>query len=166
MTGRHRWIALLAAVALLASAVGVAGCGGGGDDGEGPATFGKTRIAINLGLAAGATKKWIVDPAQRGDFREGAPKRKRTIAKAVLAGAFSAKQLNDARKLAQRDPDLQPLLGRIAGFSTVLAGLTAALQGGNVDIPALVGVGDEVDQLLDAGRALGLDINETAPPSL
>lgn len=163
MRERNRWIALVAACALLVGGLGIAGCG---DDGEGPATFGKTRIAINLGLAAGATKKWIVDPAQNGDFEKGAPKRKRTIAKAVLAGAFAAKQLNDARKLAERDPDLQPLIARIAGFSTVIAGLTAALQGGNVDVGDLVGAGSEVDQLLDAGKALGLDIQERTPPGL
>lgn len=163
MTQRNRWIALVAACALLVGGLGAAGCG---DEGEGPAKFGKTRIAINLGLAAGATKKWIADPARRGDFKKGAPKRKRTIAKAVLAGAFAAKQLNDARKLAERDPELKPLIAKIAGFSTVIAGLTAALQGGNVNVAELVGAGSEVDQLLDAGKALGLDIRERTPPGL
>ena len=159
----------LLALALLAATLGVAGCGGGDEEGtatQGPARFGKTRIAVNLGLAAGATKRYIVDPAQEGGFAKGAPKRKRTIAKAIVAGAFAAKQLNDAKKLAERDPDIQPLVANITGLTGVLGGVTAALQGGNVDVTELVGAGSEVDQLLEAGKALGLDVTERTPPGL
>lgn len=161
----RKLIALVATAALLAGALGVAGCGED-ENAEGPARFGKTRIAVNLGLAAGATKRWIVDPAQEGGFAKGAPKRKRTIAKAIVAGAFAAKQLNDARKLAERDPELKPLLAKIAGLTAVLGGLTTALQDGKVDVQDLAGAGTDVDQLLDVGKTLGLDVKERTPPGL
>src|SRR5688572_18801113 len=101
---------LLAAVAL---SLAVAGCGDDTkvvtDEVNGEAVtrtvadvkFAKTKFVLHAGLAAGAFKRYILDPYQEGRFKAGAEKRKRTFVKAAIAGAFAVHEFKSARRAAE-----------------------------------------------------------------
>ncbi|WP_320670588.1 hypothetical protein [Patulibacter defluvii] len=124
----------------------------------------KVEIVTRLGLAAGATKRWIVDPAREGGFAKGAQKRKRTIAKAVLAGGFTLRMLQKAKEEADQDPKLRKLLPSIASATAAITALKGALGGGDAGaISKLVGGGNPLDGLMSAARGQGLDVKEEVP---
>lgn len=124
----------------------------------------KTEIVTRLGLAAGATKHWIVDPAREGGFKKGADKRKRTIAKAVLAGGFTLRMLQKAKEEANQDPKLKKLLPSIAGATAAITALRGVIGGGDEGaISKLIGGGNPLDGLLSAARGQGLDVKEEVP---
>lgn len=68
--------------------------------------FAKTRFALHAGLALGAFYRYIYKPLQSGGFKAGAEKRKRTFAKAAVAGLFTLHELKVARRFALANPTM------------------------------------------------------------
>ncbi|MEV7007822.1 hypothetical protein [Streptosporangium sp. NPDC051022] len=68
--------------------------------------FAKTRFALHAGLALGAFHRYIYKPLRAGGFKEGAEKRKRTFAKAAVAGLFAVHELRRAKSFAMGNPTL------------------------------------------------------------
>lgn len=157
--GRLRRLVTLLLVACLlpiGSGVALAGCG---DDTKAS----KTEIATRLGLSYVAFKRYIYTPAQEGQFRKGAEGRKRAIAKAAVAGAFTARMLQKAKEEADQDPQFAAYSDKIVASIASLGGLTALLQAGNLsDLSQVTENLGELDSLVAAGKALGItpDLNE------
>ncbi|GGO11961.1 hypothetical protein [Microbispora bryophytorum] len=91
--------------------------------------FAKTRFALHAGLALGAFHRYVYKPLRSGGFKAGADKRKRTIAKAVIAGAFALHQLKVARGFAAANPTL---CKAVEGVSNQFSALTGKLRNGTV----------------------------------
>ncbi|MEU6425321.1 hypothetical protein ABZ860_05435 [Microbispora sp. NPDC046973] len=89
--------------------------------------FAKTRFALHAGLALGAFHRYIYKPLRSGGFRAGAEKRKRTIAKAAIAGAFALHQLKVAKSFATANPTL---CRAVEGVNSQFAALTDKLHRG------------------------------------
>lgn len=161
-------IALLLTLCLLPLAgVTLAACGGDENAGSGDAAAqaengeqaSKVEIALRLGLAYGAYKRWIQDPAQEGQFQSGVDGRKRAIAKAALAGAFVARMLQKANEEAKKDPRYTDLVAKITASAATLGGLTSILKGGEgLDVSQLTGGNDTFDSLLDLAGKEGVDV--------
>ncbi len=120
----------------------------------------KTEIALRLGLAYGAFKRYIYTPAQEGKFKRGVDGRKRAIAKAAVAGAFTARMLQKAKEEADQDPEFARLAGRITATAASVGGLTAILKGGELDLGAITGDFGSLGGLLGAAQDLGIDAKE------
>ncbi|OFB41993.1 hypothetical protein Manayef4_16115 [Frankia sp. CgMI4] len=84
--------------------------------------FAKTRFAVHAGLALGAFHRYIYKPAKNGGFRSGAPKRKRTYAKAAVAGVFTVHELKVAKKFALANPSLCNVVQSISDKFNTLTG--------------------------------------------
>lgn len=156
----RRLLALLLVAALLpiGSGVALAGCG---DDTKAS----KTEIALRLGLAYGAFKRYIYTPAQEGQFKKGAEGRKTAIAKAAVAGAFTARMLQKAKEEADQDPKFAAYSNKIAASALSLGGLTAILKGGDFDLSKVTGGLGDLDSLVDAGKALGINTDTNSDVS-
>ncbi|MGW5260131.1 hypothetical protein ACWEQG_04100 [Microbispora sp. NPDC004025] len=89
--------------------------------------FAKTRFALHAGLALGAFHRYIYKPLRSGGFKAGAEKRKRTIAKAAIAGAFALHQLKVAKGFAAANP---ALCKAVQGVSDQFSALTGKLHDG------------------------------------
>lgn len=155
---RSRWRRLLALVlvACLLPAGGGAALAGCGDDTKAS----KTEIAARLGLSYVAFKRYIYTPAQEGQFRKGAEGRKAAIAKAAVAGAFTARMLQKAKEEADQDPQFAAYSNKIVAAIASLGGLTAILEGGNLgDLEQVTQNLGELDSLVAAGKALGIEPN-------
>lgn len=154
--GRLRRLIALVLVACLLPVGSAFALGGCGDDTKAS----KTEIATRLGLSYVAFKRYIYTPAQEGQFRKGAEGRKRAIAKAAVAGAFTARMLQKAKEEADQDPAFAAYSDKIVASIASLGGLTALLQGGDLgDLSQVTnGLGD-LDSLVSAGKALGIDPN-------
>jgi hypothetical protein len=123
-------------------AVGAPSAGAAGQDTATPAAcptkatrkLAKTRFVSNAGLAAGAFKRYIYAPYQKGSFKSGAPKQKRSIVKAAAAGLFVLDQLRRAKANAQADPTLcKALVTPLTTLSSSMSGLVGKLKQGQVD---------------------------------
>ncbi|MEV4379871.1 hypothetical protein [Streptosporangium sp. NPDC049644] len=89
--------------------------------------FAKTRFALHAGLALGAFYRYIYRPLRSGGFKEGAEKRKRTFAKAAVAGLFTVHELKVAKRFALANPTLcKGVTAVTASFSN----LTSKLKNG------------------------------------
>ncbi len=102
--------------------------------------FAKTQFVVHMGLAYGAFSRYIKNPYQRGDFKQGAEKRKRTIAKAAIAAVFTYSELKRARRAAESSDTLRrKLLNPIDGLLTKLDDAVAELKAGKLpDFAALL----------------------------
>ncbi|GAB2821929.1 hypothetical protein GCM10022221_20050 [Actinocorallia aurea] len=126
--------------------------------------FAKTRFVADAGLAFGAFNQWILKPYKAGGFNADAANRKRTIAKAVAAGAFSLNRLNAARKMINADPTLCKSLK--APVEAVWATATAAID--KIKTGDVSGIGDASSALEDLRQQAkddGLNIKDRQPPS-
>lgn len=151
----RRLVALVLVAALLpvGSSMALAGCG---DDTKAS----KTEIAARLGLAYVAFKRYIYTPAQEGQFKKGVDGRKRAIAKAAVAGAFTARMLQKAKEEADQDSQFAAYSDRIVATIASLAGLTTVLNGGDLgDLSQVTGGLGDLDGLVKAGEALGINPN-------
>lgn len=177
----RRSLALLLALAIpFATGAALTGCGKeeetatGGTD----TSASKVEIAARLGAATWLTKRYIVTPAKEGSFAKDAKKRKRSIAKAALAGAVSAKLVKGALEEAKKDPALAGAAGKLAavvGTGGALTAIQSALKG-NGDIGSIaesaiggitgsgiegVGSGDEKPGgLLDLVKGSGVGVGD------
>ncbi|NJP22859.1 hypothetical protein FLW53_01280 [Microbispora sp. SCL1-1] len=84
--------------------------------------FAKTRFALHAGLALGAFHRYIYKPLRSGGFKAGADKRKRTIAKAAIAGVFALHQLKVAKRFARANPTLCRAVEGVSSRFKTLAG--------------------------------------------
>jgi hypothetical protein len=160
-------------LALAGSSVAVAGCGSDSSSdkatsaqtaatGDAPKLV-KTRIALHLGLAAGAAHRWIIKPYRNGGFKKGAAKRKRTIAKGVLAAAFVAHEGKKARELAKQDPSLAPLADRISALIAKYGSLGAVLAGSSGSLGQVDGASEILNDVLGAAKDEGINPEEKTP---
>jgi len=173
-----RRIIALVAIALVGLSAGVAaGCGDKtkvvtdtGKNGQttvktvADVSFAKTKFVLHMGLAYGAFSRYIKNPYQRGAFKKGAPKRKRAIVKAALAGAFSYRELKLARRAAESSEVLRTKL--LGPFDTVLdqfGGALAGLKDGKLptDLGSLIG---GMAGLKTIASGAGFDFSEKNAP--
>ncbi|WP_327045099.1 hypothetical protein OG320_25665 [Microbispora sp. NBC_01189] len=87
----------------------------------------KTRFALHAGLALGAFHRYIYKPLRSGGFQQGAEKRKRTFAKAAVAGLFALHELRVAKGFAVANPTL---CRAVEGVDTKVRALTDRLKSG------------------------------------
>lgn len=125
--------------------------------------FAKTKFVLHTGLAIGAFKRYIANPLRDGGFRKGSPKRKRTIAKAVLAGAFVTHELRQARDAALSDDKLRGLGDRLGSVSEQLKLLLPTLVGGSLNPSSVSGILKGFGGISAAASALGAPVKERAP---
>ncbi|MFC4009966.1 hypothetical protein ACFOY2_22245 [Nonomuraea purpurea] len=117
----------------------------------------KTRFALHAGLALGAFHRYIYRPLRSGGFQAGAEKRKRTFAKAAVAGAFALHELKVARRFAMANPTLCKALDSVHGAVT---SLTGKLKGGTAT-PADLNAGKaSLDGLVHDASKTGIQVKE------
>jgi hypothetical protein len=101
--------------------------------------FAKTRFIANAGLAAGAFKRYIFTPYQKGSFKGGAQGQKRAIVKAAAAGVFALDQLRRAKANVEADPGLCKVLAApLSNLMSTLKNTVGKLKRGEAD-PATIG---------------------------
>jgi hypothetical protein len=128
--------------------------------------FAKTKFVIHGGLAYGAFHRYVYKPYKAGSFKKGAPKRKRSIAKAAVAGAFTLNELRLMRNAALSDDKLRPLADRISKIVPTLAALATTFKGGGLGSAAdLTQLSTQFDDLVRAAKAAGVDVpTDKVPP--
>ncbi|CAO5191306.1 Lipoprotein [Frankia sp. AiPs1] len=89
--------------------------------------FAKTRFALHSGLALGAFHRYIYKPLKNGGFKSGADKRKRSMAKAAIAGVFVVHEIKVANGFALANPSL---CRATQSIRTTFSTLTSRLRGG------------------------------------
>ncbi|GAA4186112.1 hypothetical protein GCM10022252_17570 [Streptosporangium oxazolinicum] len=122
--------------------------------------FAKTRFALHAGLALGAFYRYIYKPLQSGGFKAGAEKRKRTFAKAAVAGLFTLHELRVARRFALANPTL------CKGVKTVtdsFDNLTNKLKSGTATEADLQASKNSFDSLRQNATKNGYNFNEKTP---
>jgi hypothetical protein len=128
--------------------------------------FVKTRFLTNAGLAAGTFRRYIYRPFKDGAFNSGAPKRKRSIAKAAAAAIFSFDQLRRARANAQADPTLcKVLLGPIDKLSASMKDLHGKFKGGQADPAEIGSVETGIDGFHKEAAGAGAGFQDKNPPA-
>lgn len=93
--------------------------------------FPKTKFLLHAGLAFGAFHRYVYKPYKAGGFSAGAPKRKRTIAKAAASGLFAYHELKQADDAAKSSDTLR------RHVANPLAAVLAKLK----DLPTLLKAG-------------------------
>ena len=128
--------------------------------------FAKTKFVLYGGLAYGAFSRYVYKPYRAGAFKKGAPKRKRSIAKAAIAGAFTVNQLRLMRNAALSDDKLRPLADNIAKITPTLTSLAAGLKGGSIGSASdLTSISGQLDTLVKGAEAAGVDVpTDKVPP--
>ncbi|WP_405084605.1 hypothetical protein [Microbispora sp. NBC_01389] len=94
----------------------------------------KTRFALHAGLALGAFHRYIYKPLRSGGFQQGAEKRKRTFAKAAVAGLFALHELKVAKGFAVANPGL---CRAVEGVDSKITALTGKLRSGDATVADL-----------------------------
>jgi hypothetical protein len=126
--------------------------------------FAKTRFVADVGLAAGAFRKWIYNPWKAGTFHAGAPGRVTAMVKAGVAGAFVLNRLHAAKTLAQSDPLLCKLtIGPINKLTASIGGLVSKSKDGNLSPADVAGSSGALDQLKSASSGAGAPVKEQTP---
>lgn len=167
---------ILALLALAFGALAVSGCGDKkkdvtvtGANGKKTTTqvpdikLAKTKFVLNTGLAIGAFHRYIYKPFKAKGFAKGAPKRKRTIAKAAVAGLFVYNRLKAARDDALSSDKLRPLALKLTGLTTKLKDLASKLKSGSFNPAAILGANGALGALTGQSKGLGATIKEHVP---
>ena len=144
-------IPLICALALLPATLGLSACGDKtkvvtSTNAEGQVVtrtvpdvkFAKARFVLHTGLAIGAFKKWIYDPWKAGTFSQGAPGRKKAIAKAAIAGAFTLSQLKEARDAALSDDQLRGLGDKLSSTIGLVTAFIPGVDNGKINAAQII----------------------------
>ncbi len=126
--------------------------------------FAKTKFVLHGGLAYGAFHRYIYKPYEAGSFKKGAPKRKRSIAKAVAATAFIAHELRQMNRAALSDDRLRPIAQKVGTIIPSIASLAAALRGGNFGTLDTIKKG--LDGIVGDAAAAGVTIPQDKAPAI
>ncbi|MET9070245.1 hypothetical protein, partial [Streptosporangium sandarakinum] len=119
--------------------------------------FAKTRFALHAGLALGAFHRYIYRPLRSGGFKAGAEKRKRTFAKAAVAGLFTIHELKVARGFALANPSL---CRSVKAVSDRFDALTAKLRNGTATEADVTSGRQAFSQLQQGAAQGGYDFKE------
>jgi len=119
--------------------------------------FAKTRFALHAGLALGAFYRYIYKPLQSGGFKAGAEKRKRTFAKAAIAGLFAIHELKVAKRFALANPTL---CKGVVALTNSFSGLTGKLKNGTATEADLQAGKDSFAKLQQNALQNGYDFKE------
>lgn len=129
--------------------------------------FAKTKFVLHGGLAYGAFHRYVYKPYKAGSFKKGAPKRKRSIAKAAIAGAFTLNELRLMRNAALSDDKLRPLADKIGNITPTLAALATRLKGGSLGSTGDLGsLSTQLDSLVGAAKAAGVNVPTNKVPPI
>lgn len=128
--------------------------------------FARTKFLLHTGLALGSAGRYILKPYRAGAFKQGAPGRRRALAKAAAAGAFAVNELRLARNAALSDDTLRPLAAKLVGVSGLASGLLPSLATGSLDPLKLAGLGASAAGVLTLAKKLGAPVTEQVPPTL
>ncbi|MFF3439645.1 hypothetical protein [Streptosporangium sp. NPDC002721] len=122
--------------------------------------FAKTRFALHAGLALGAFYRYIYKPLQSGGFKAGAEKRKRTFAKAAVAGLFTLHELKVARRFALANPTM---CKGVKAVTDSFSNLTGKLKNGTATEADLQASKNSFDSLRQNAVKNGYDFKERTP---
>ena len=126
--------------------------------------FAKTRFVLDVGLAAGAFRKWIYNPWKAGTFHKGANGRVAAMVKAGVAGVFVVSRLHAAKTLAQSDPLLcKVMIAPINKFTASVQGLVGKSKAGTLDPADVASSSSSLDQLKSASSGAGAPVTEQTP---
>jgi hypothetical protein len=159
----------LALVVLLAALGMVAGgCGGAktttSTNAQGQAvvscqiSFAKTKFLLHTGIAAGAFYRYIYNPWRAGTFKQGAPGRKKALAKAAASGLVVVHELRTAARDAQCDGPALKTLARPMTAAVAAATTLSALSSGGVG--SIGAAGTAFEHLKSAASAAGATITQ------
>jgi hypothetical protein len=128
--------------------------------------FAKAKFIIHGALAYGAFHRYIYKPYKAGTFRQGADGRTAALVKGTAAGLFIATQLRAMRQDALSDDTLRPIANKIGLLVPAIAGLSAAMKGGNPDPTGVTDASSSFDGIIDAAKGVGIDIPLNRTPSI
>ena len=162
-------------MAILLSAVLIAGCGAGttsstagagATSSSGATHFAKTKFVLHAGLAFGAFHRYIYKPYKEGKFSGGLLHHKLATLKAALAAAFAYHEVKLALQDARSSKLLSTALSPLLALQTKLGALTSGLKHGNVDGTAITSANADAGQTSQAGAHAGRPITDQATPQL
>lgn len=122
-------------------------------------TFAKTKFVLHGALAYGAFRRYIQKPFQRGAFQKGAPKRKRSMAKAAIATAFVVHELKAMRRAAESDDKLRAIGDKIGAVIPDLDSLADVLRNGG-SVAGFGGITSALDAILGDAKAAGAGFSQ------
>jgi hypothetical protein len=154
---------LLAALGLLAG-----GCGGAktttSTNAQGQTvvscqiSFARTKFLLHTGIAAAAFYRYIYNPWRAGAFKQGAPGRKKALAKAAASGLVVVHELRTAARDAQCDGPTLKTLARPMTAAVAAATTLSALSSGGVG--SIGAAGTAFEHLKSAASAAGATITQ------
>lgn len=150
-------------------AVIAAGCGGGktatSTNAQGQTTisctipFAKTKFVVHAGVAAGAFYRYIYNPWRAGAFKQGAPGRKRALAKAAGSGLVVVHELRVAARDARCDgPALKKLATPISTALDAVTSLPGLASGGGLG--SIGAAAAAFDELKTAAASAGATVKQ------
>ncbi|AEH09342.1 hypothetical protein [Candidatus Protofrankia datiscae] len=125
--------------------------------GENSRPLAKTRFALHAGLGLGAFHRYIYKPAREGKFRANADNRGRTLAKAAVAGLFTAHELKVAKGFAVANPTL---CNAIQSITNNFTGLVDKLKNGSATEADVDASQSSFDALRQQATQDGFGFNE------
>ena len=161
-------LALSLAVLLAALGLVAGGCGGAktttSTNAQGQTvvscqiSFAKTKFLLHTGIAAGAFYRYIYNPWRAGAFKQGAPGRKKALAKAAASGLVVVHELRTAARDAQCDGPALKTLARPMTAAVAAATALSALSSGGVG--SIGAAGTAFEHLKSAASAAGATITQ------
>jgi hypothetical protein len=162
-------LTLLLAVLLAALGLVAGGCGGAktttSTNAQGQTvvscqiSFARTKFLLHTGIAAGAFYRYIYNPWRAGAFKQGAPGRKKALAKAAASGLVVVHELRTAARDAQCDgPALKTLARPMTAAVAAATTLSALSSGGGVG--SIGAAGTAFEHLKSAASAAGATITQ------
>lgn len=126
--------------------------------------FAKAQFVLHTGLAIGAFKKWIYDPYRAGEFKQGAPGRRKALVKAALAGAFTLRELKAARDAALSDDQLRGVGDKLSSAIGLASGLVPGLDKGKLSPTQIVGLAGTLAAVKSLAGKSGADVKPIDSP--
>lgn len=126
--------------------------------------FAKAQFVLHTGLAIGAFKKWIYDPYQAGEFKQGAPGRRKALVKAALAGAFTLRELKAARDAALSDDQLRGVGDKLSSAIGLASGLVPGLDKGKLNATQVIALASTFAAVKSLAGKSGADVKEINSP--
>jgi hypothetical protein len=122
--------------------------------------FPKTKFLLHTGIAFGAFHRYIYKPFKAGGFSSGAPKRKRSIAKAAATALFVYHELKQAEDAALSSDSLRhKVADPLANLIAKVKGLPALLRAGG-SLAGIGGAASALNQLKSAAAGAGANIQD------